>query len=66
MLALFKGELTYHEFMREMSYNEMMALRDARVKQLVDEQKSIEKETKNTNDLRDLQQKLNAIDKAFT
>lgn len=40
MLALFKGELSYHEFMREMPYKEMLALRDARVQQLLDEKKA--------------------------
>lgn len=44
MLALFKGELSYHEFMREMTYKEMMSLRDARVEQLTNERKSFEQD----------------------
>ena len=40
MLSLFKGELSYHEFMREMTYKDMMTLRDARIAQLVEEKKS--------------------------
>lgn len=39
MLALFKGELSYNEFMREMTYKDMLALRDARIKQILDEKK---------------------------
>lgn len=39
MLSLFKGELTYTEFMYGMTYKEMMALRDARVNQLLEERK---------------------------
>ena len=42
MLALFKGELSYTEFMREMTYKEMRALRDIRVKQILDERKEAE------------------------
>ena len=42
MLALFKGELRIHEFLREMPYKAMLALRDARVKQLLDEKKANE------------------------
>jgi len=43
MLALFKGELSYHEFMREMTYKDMLALRDARIKQILDEKKAQDK-----------------------
>lgn len=42
MLALFKGELRMHEFLREIPYKAMLALRDARVKQLLDEKKANE------------------------
>lgn len=54
MLALFRGELSYHEFMREMTYKEMMALRDARVEQLLEEKKRAEEEAekRNRNDIR--------------
>lgn len=45
MLALFKGELTYTEFMRGMTYKEMMALRDARVNQLIEEKKAMDRES---------------------
>lgn len=44
MLALFKGELSYSEFMYNMTYKEMMALRDARIEQLLEEKKSTEKD----------------------
>lgn len=44
MLSLFKGELSFHEFMREMTYKDMMALRDARVNQLIEEKKASDKE----------------------
>ena len=40
MIALFKGELSYHEIMREMIFKEMGALRDARIQQLLDEKKA--------------------------
>ncbi len=40
MIALFKGELSYHEIMREMTFKEMVALRDARIQQLLDEKKA--------------------------
>ena len=43
MLALFKGELSYHEFMREMTYKDMMSLRDERVQQLLEEQEAMKK-----------------------
>lgn len=43
MLTLFKGELSYNEFMRQMTYKEMLALRDARVQQILDEKKESEK-----------------------
>jgi hypothetical protein len=44
MLALFKGELSYKEFTRGMSYKEMLALRDARVDQLLEERKKSEED----------------------
>lgn len=47
MLALFKGELSYTDITRNMSFKEMMALRDARVKRLLDEKKEAEKASKN-------------------
>ena len=40
MLTLFKGELSYHEFMREMTYRDMLALRDARIEQLLEEREA--------------------------
>ena len=40
MIARFKGELSYHEIMREMTFKEMVALRDARIQQLLDEKKA--------------------------
>lgn len=43
MLTLFKGELSYNEFMRGMTYKEMLALRDARVEQILEERKASEK-----------------------
>ena len=46
MLTLFKGQLSYHEFMREMNYKDMIALRDARIDQLLEEQQRAEKELK--------------------
>ena len=54
MLALFKGELSYSEFMYNMTYKEMIALRDARVNQLLQEKKQSEKEMKQqqSNDIR--------------
>lgn len=42
MLTLFKGELSMTEFYRGMPYKEMLALRDARVKQLLEEKKSMD------------------------
>ena len=47
MLALFKGELAFHEFYREMTYKQMMAIRGARVQQLIDERERIKKEEEN-------------------
>ena len=44
MLTLFKGELSYHEFTREMVYKDMLSLRDARVQQLLEEKERSEKE----------------------
>ena len=44
MLALFKGELSYHEFMRDMPYRHMMSLRDVRVEQLIREREALEKD----------------------
>ena len=61
MLTLFKGELSYHEFMREMTYNEMMALRDARIKQLLDEKERMEKDRKDAESKK-LRDKLLMID----
>ena len=54
MLTLFKGELSYHEFTREMTYKEMIALRDARVDQLIEEKKRNDEEMKrqNSNNIR--------------
>ena len=46
MLTLFKGELSYEEFTRKMTYKEMIALRDARVQQLIEEKKRNEEEMK--------------------
>lgn len=46
MLTLFKGELSYYEFTRQMTYKEMIALRDARVDQLLEEKERNEKEMK--------------------
>ena len=46
MLTLFKGQLSYNEFMREMTYKDMIALRDARIDQLLEEQEKAEKELK--------------------
>lgn len=43
MLALFKGELSYNEFMWQMPYKEMLALRDVRVKQILEEREASEK-----------------------
>lgn len=44
MLALFKGELSYEDITRRMTYKHMMSLRDARVEQLMNEKKDLEKE----------------------
>ena len=44
MLTLFKGELSYHEFMREMTYRDMLALRDARIEQLLEEREASKRE----------------------
>ena len=44
MLTLFKGELSYHEFMREMTYRDMLALRDARIEQLLEEREASRRE----------------------
>ena len=44
MLTLFKGELSYEEFTRKMTYKEMIAIRDARVEQLLEEKKRNEEE----------------------
>lgn len=46
MLTLFKGELSYEEFTRKMTYKEMIALRDARVDQLIEEKKRNDEEFK--------------------
>ena len=60
MLMLFKGQLRYHEFMREMTYTEMMALRDARIKQLIEENKNNNTTTKN-NEVEEIRQRLQAV-----
>lgn len=39
MLRLFKGELSYHDILRGMTYKEMLALRDARIRQMEEENK---------------------------
>ena len=44
MLTLFKGELSYHEFMREMTHRDMLALRDARIEQLLEEREASKRE----------------------
>lgn len=49
MLALFKGELEYETFMRRMTYKEMMALRDARVEQLLKEREDMERSQEEQN-----------------
>lgn len=43
MLALFKGELSYNDIMRNMVYKDMIALRDARVDQILKERDEQEK-----------------------
>lgn len=43
MLALFKGELSYNDIMRTMVYKDMIALRDARVNQIMKEREEQEK-----------------------
>jgi hypothetical protein len=43
MLTLFKGELSLKEFMWDMPYKDMIALRDARVEQLLNEKKESER-----------------------
>lgn len=50
MLALFKGELSYNDIMRSMVYKDMIALRDARVDQILkerDEQEKAARDAKN-------------------
>jgi hypothetical protein len=47
MLTLFKGELSITDFMRNMTYKDMLALRDARVEQLLNEKKEAEEAAKN-------------------
>ena len=49
MLALFKGELEYETFMRHMTYKEMVALRDARVEQLLKEHEEMERSQEEQN-----------------
>lgn len=44
MLYLFKGQLSYEEFTREIPYKHMIALKDARVAQLLEEKELQEKE----------------------
>lgn len=48
MLALFKGELSYNDIMRTMVYKDMIALRDARVNQIMKERDEQEKAARNT------------------
>ena len=43
MLALFRGELSYNDIMRSMVYKDMIALRDARVDQILKERDEQEK-----------------------
>lgn len=43
MLALFKGELSYNDIMKTMVYKDMIALRDARVNQIMKEREEQEK-----------------------
>ena len=43
MLALFTGELSYNDIMRSMVYKDMIALRDARVDQILKERDEQEK-----------------------
>jgi hypothetical protein len=47
MLALFKGELSYNDIMRTMVYKDMIALRDARVNQIMKERDEQEKAARN-------------------
>ena len=42
MLRLFKGELSYHDITRGMTFKEAMALRDARVEQMKEDAKDRE------------------------
>ena len=49
MLALFKGELDYETITRGMPYSHMIALRDCRVEQLVEEKKQFDKEQEALN-----------------
>ena len=44
MLTLFKGELSYEEFMWKMPYKHMLSLRDARVEQIIAERKAADEE----------------------
>ena len=54
MLALFKGELSYTDITRGMSFKEMMALRDARVERLLEEKKAEEKAAKKNGGNKDV------------
>lgn len=47
MLALFKSELSYNDIMRTMVYKDMIALRDARVNQIMKERDEQEKAARN-------------------
>nr|DAJ71342.1 MAG TPA: hypothetical protein [Caudoviricetes sp.]DAP54093.1 MAG TPA: hypothetical protein [Caudoviricetes sp.] len=42
-LTFFKGQLTLHEIMYEMSYKRLMELVEARSKRMLEEQKQMEK-----------------------
>ena len=46
-LTFFKGQLTLHEIMYEMSYKRLMELVEARSKRLIEEQKQMEKSREN-------------------
>ena len=49
VLTLFKGELSFNDIMRNMTYKDMIALRDARVDQLIKEREESEKEAERRN-----------------
>lgn len=41
-MALFKGELSYEDIVNRMTFRDLVGLRDARVKQILDENKDRE------------------------